>query len=127
MASLKSDVDAIAKTALVLETSTDDKKLIKVGALITIDDVREETMKNHAMLEADDKEKLPLLSKNANKEKQSEHLVKIRKAIFGWKVHTGAARNHSVLDDACLQDRLTAELQLPFYRLIEAIRIEEAS
>jgi hypothetical protein len=28
LASLKSDVDAIAKTALVLETSTDDKKLI---------------------------------------------------------------------------------------------------
>ena len=55
-ASLKSDVDAIAKTALVLKTSTDDKKLIKLGArLITIDDIREEIMKNHAMLEADDK------------------------------------------------------------------------
>ena len=55
-ASLKSDVNAIAKTALVLKTSTDDKKLIKLGArLITIDDIREEIMKNHAMLEADDK------------------------------------------------------------------------
>jgi hypothetical protein len=55
LASLKSDVDAIAKTALVLETFNDDKKLMKLGALITIDDIREEIMKNHAMLEADDK------------------------------------------------------------------------
>ena len=69
MASLKSDVDAIAKTALVLETFTDDKKLIKLDALITIDDILEEMMKNHPILEADhDKERLPMLSKNANKE-----------------------------------------------------------
>jgi hypothetical protein len=55
-------------------------------------------------------------------------VVKIQKAIFGWKVvYTGAARNHSVLDNACLQDHFTAELQLPFYRLTEAIRIKEAS
>ena len=51
LASPKSDVDAIAKTALVLETSTDDKKLIKLGALITIDDIPEEMMKNHAIVE----------------------------------------------------------------------------
>ena len=38
-----------------------------------------------------------------------------------------ASRILSVLDDACLQDCLTAELQLPFYRLTEAIRIEEAN
>ena len=88
LASLKSDVDVIAKTALVLETSTDDKKLIKLGALITIDDIREEMMKNHAMLEADDKERLPImLSKNANKEKQIEHLVTIQKAISEWEVY----------------------------------------
>ena len=101
LASLKSDVEAIAKTALILETFTDDKKLIKLGALITIDDVREEMMKNHAMLEADDKVRLPMLSKNANKEKQIEHLVKIRKAISGWEAYAGAARIRSVLDDAC--------------------------
>ena len=51
LASLESNVDAIAKTALVLETSTDDKKLIKLGALITIDDIPEEMMKNHAIVE----------------------------------------------------------------------------
>ena len=45
-------------------------------------------MKNHAMLEADDKERLPMLSMNANKEKQIEHLVKIRKEISEWKVYT---------------------------------------
>ena len=128
MASLKSDVDDIAKTALILETSTDDKKLIKLGALITIDNVREKMRKNHAMQEAANKVRLPMLSKNANnKEKQIEHLVKTRKAISGWKAYTGAAKIRSVLDDACLQDRLTAELQLPFYRLTEAIRIEEAN
>jgi hypothetical protein len=42
-------------------------------------------MKNHAMLEADDKEKLPLLSKNANKEKHSEHLHQ-RVSILGLKI-----------------------------------------
>ena len=89
MASLKSDVDAIAKAALVLKTSTDDKKLIKLGALITIDNIPEEMTKNHPILEADDKERLPMLSKNANKEKQIEHLVKIRKAISEWKVCRG--------------------------------------
>ena len=90
LASLESDVDDIAKTALVLETSTDDKKLIKLGALITIDHVWEEMRKKHAMLEAADKVlRLPMLSKNANKEKQIEHLVKIRKAISGWKAYTG--------------------------------------
>ena len=51
LASLKSDVDAIAKTALVLETFNDDKKLMKLGALITIDDIPEEMMKNHAIVE----------------------------------------------------------------------------
>ena len=55
MASLKSNNEAIAKTVLILETFTNDKKLIKLGALITIDNIREEMMKNHAMLEADDK------------------------------------------------------------------------
>ena len=84
-------------------------------------------MKNHAMLEADDKVRLPMLSKNANKEKQIEHLVKIWKPISGWKAYTWAAKIRSVLDDACLQDRLTAELQLPFYRLTEAIRYKEAN
>jgi hypothetical protein len=129
LASLESDVDAIAKTALVLETSTDDKKLIKLGALITIDDIREEMMRNHAMLEADDKERLrvPMLSMNANKETQIEHLVKIRKAISEWKVYTPGRLKFSVLDDTRLQDRLTAELQLPFYRLTEATRIEDAN
>ena len=110
LASLKSDVEAIAKTALILETFIDDKKLMKLGALITIDNVREEMVKNHAMLEADDKVRLPMLSKNANKEKQIEHLVKIWKAISGWEAYAGAARIRSVLNDACLQDRFTAEL-----------------
>jgi hypothetical protein len=115
MASPKYDVDTIAKTALVLETSTDDKKLIELGALITIDDIREEEMmKNYVMLEADDKERILMLSKNANKEKEIEHLVQIPKAIPGWKVYTRVAGIRSVLDDTCLQDRLTAELQLLF-------------
>ena len=88
MASLKSDVDDIAKTALILETSTDDKKLIKLGALITIDNVREKMRKNHAMQEAANKVRLPMLSKNANnKEKQIEHLVTIQKAISEWEVY----------------------------------------
>ena len=50
LASLKSDVDAIAKAALVLKTSADDKKLIKLGALITIDDIQEEMMKNQGSI-----------------------------------------------------------------------------
>ena len=99
LASLKSDVDAIAKTALVLETSIADKKLIKLGALITIDDIREEMMKIHAMLEADDKERLPMLSKNASKEKQIEHLLNIKKAISEWEVYARAAKIRSVLVD----------------------------
>jgi len=74
---------------------------MKLGALITIDDIPEEMMKNHPILEADDKERLPMLSKNANKEKQIEHLVKIRKQslsgkymperlkfALSWTVHT---------------------------------------
>ena len=68
-----------------------------------------------------------MLSMNTNKEKQIEHLVKIRKAISERKVYARAAKIRSILDDTCLQDRRTAELQLPFYRLTEATQIEEAN
>jgi hypothetical protein len=65
-----------------------------------------------------------MLSKNANAEKQIEHLVKIWKAISEWKVYARAARIRSIMDDTCLQDHLTTtELQLPLYWLTEAIRI----
>jgi hypothetical protein len=62
---------------------------MKLGALITIDDIPEEMMKNHPILEADDKERLPMLSKNANKEKQIEHLVKIQKQSLSGKYTPG--------------------------------------
>jgi hypothetical protein len=91
LASLKSNVDALAKSALVLETSTDEKRLIKLGPLITIDDIREEMMKNHGMLEADDKERLPVHSKNANKGRRNRSSTWLRfgKQSLGGKYMPG--------------------------------------